>query len=119
MRCTPTLNEAPTSVMSVPEYEQHARRRLPAILLERCGLDVVRGVDANRNKLERLQWNFRAPVLIAATAPHPNTELGVFEVLPSKPHYMRPDAVAPRHVTPIKFGESPAAPPRTSWRCWR
>jgi len=100
-----------TTVLSDPEYEEQARRKLHEILLSRCGLVVARGADVDRAALEGQQWDFRAPVLISATAPHPNGELDVFEIFPTKPFYVRPEAVRERHVTPTKFSgeESPPA----------
>ena len=99
-----------TTVLSDPEYEDQARHKLHEILLSRCGLVVVRGVDVDRAELEGQEWDFRAPVLISATAPHPNGEADVFEIFPHKPFYVRPEAVEARHVTPTKFSGE-ASPP--------
>jgi hypothetical protein len=99
-----------TTVLSDPEYENLARHKLHEILLSRCGLVVVRGVDVDRAELEGQEWDFRAPVLISATAPHPNGEADVFEIFPHKPFYVRPEAVKERHVTPTKFSGE-ASPP--------
>jgi hypothetical protein len=99
-----------TTVLSDPEYEDQARHKLHEILLSRCGLVVARGADVDRAALEGQQWDFRAPVLISATAPHPIGELDVFEIFPTKPFYVRPEAVKERHVTPTKFSGE-ASPP--------
>jgi len=102
--------DAGTTVLSDAEYEDQARLKMPAILLERCGLEVVRGADASRSALAGLEWDFRVPVLIASTAPNPNAVTGTFEVFPRKPHYVRPDAIAARHVTPTKVATAAEAP---------
>lgn len=100
-----------STVLSEQEYEDQTVLKLPAILLLRCGLEVVRGVDLGRADLAGQQWDFCAPVLLSATAPHPNGEGGVFEIFPSKPCYVRPEAVAARHLTLTKSSgqESPPA----------
>jgi hypothetical protein len=102
--------DAGTTVLSDAEYEDDARIKLPAILLERCGLEIVRGADTSRSELEGLEWDFCAPVLVASTAPHPNAVPGVFEVFPRRACYERPAAVAARHVTPTKFAAAPDPP---------
>ena len=99
-----------TTVLSDPEYEDQARHKLHEILLSRCGLVVARGADVSRAGLEGQEWDFRAPVLFSATAPHPNGEPDVFEIFPRKPSYVRPEAVEARHVTPTKFSGE-ASPP--------
>ena len=99
-----------TTVLSDPEYEDQARHKLHEILLSRCGLVVARGADVSRAGLEGQEWDFRAPVLFSATAPHPNGESDVFEIFPRKPSYVRPEAVEARHVTPTKFSGE-ASPP--------
>ena len=99
-----------TSVFSDEEYEEAARRALPGVLLARCGLEVVRGVDSSRAALGGLEWDFRAPVLVAHTEPHPNAEAGSFEVFPRKPSYVRPAAVEARRLTPTKFAGAADAP---------
>ena len=99
-----------TTVLSDPEYEDQARYKLHEILLSRCGLVVARGADVSRAGLEGQEWDFRAPVLFSATAPHPNGEPDVFEIFPRKPSYVRPEAVEARHVTPTKFSGE-ASPP--------
>ena len=50
------------------------------------------------------------PVLVAATAPHPNAQAGVFEVYPAWPCFVRPDAVPARVVTPTKACGASAPP---------
>jgi hypothetical protein len=50
-----------------------------------------------------MQWDFRAPVTVASTAPQPNAETKQFEIFPSKPYYCRPPRIAAREVTPTKF----------------
>ncbi len=99
-----------TTVLSDPEYEEQARHKLHEILLSRCGLVVSRNADVSRAGLEGQQWDFRAPVVISATAPHPNGELDIFEIFPQKPFYVRPEVVEERHVTPTKFSGE-ASPP--------
>ena len=95
-----SVDDSGTSVLSDAAYEDMARLKLPAILLERCGLEVVRGADASRTGLEGLEWDFRVPVLIAATQPHPNSSAGVFETFPRKAFYTRPPAIEARIVSP-------------------
>lgn len=102
-----------TTTMSDPEYESVVRGQLPSILLHRCGLEVA-NVDAGdfERTLEGQQWDFRAPVTIATTAPNPNREVGVFEIFPSKQTYVRPAQVSARNITPSKYGgrdQPPAA----------
>ena len=99
-----------TTVLSDPEYEDQARHKLREILLSRCGLVVAHGVDVDRAALGGQQWDFRAPVLISATAPHPNGEPDVFEIFPHKSFYVRPEAVKERHVTPTKFSGETSPP---------
>lgn len=95
------------SVLSDPQYEEDARNWLPSQLLQRCGLVVVDKVLPQRTSLGGLQWDFRAPVLIAQTEPHPNLELGEFEIFPSgTPFYHRPKRVDPRNLTPTKLNSS-------------
>ena len=103
-----------SSAVTDAGYEKYVRESvLPAALLRRCGLNVVRGVDLERSAtaLPPIQWDFRAPVLIAQTEPEPNSVIGEFEVFPSKPAYVRPAAREARNVTPTVFGSStpPAA----------
>jgi hypothetical protein len=99
-----------TTVLSDSEYEDQARHKLHEILLSRCGLVVARGADVSRAGLGGQEWDFRAPVLFSATAPHPNGEPDVFEIFPRKPSYVRPEAVEARYVTPTKFSGE-ASPP--------
>ena len=107
--------EGASSAMTNLEYEQFVRDNfLPVELLRRCGLEVVRGVDHDRSSSDLLgiQWDFRCPVTVALTAPHPNSDAENFVVFPSKPSYVRPPSLGARHVTPTKFGaasEPPAA----------
>jgi hypothetical protein len=103
--------DSATTILSDAEYEDMARLKLPSILLDRCGLEVVRGADASRTVLAGLEWDFRVPVLVAATAPNPNAERGAFEVFPNKAHYERPAAVPARIVTPTKVGTAAEPPP--------
>jgi hypothetical protein len=100
------------SVISDPQYEEDSRNWLPSQLLQRCGLVVVENIDVQRTNLVGLQWDFRAPVILARTEPHPNMELDAFEIFPSgTPSYLRPSAsVEPRYLTPTKFGGA-AHPP--------
>ena len=89
------------SVLSDPQYEEDARNWLPSQLLQRCGLVVVENFNAQRTYLMDLQWDFRAPVIIAQTEPNPNLELNVFEIFPTgTPFYLRPKAKKPHYVTP-------------------
>jgi hypothetical protein len=57
-----------------------------------------------------MQWDFRAPVTVASTAPQPNAETKQFEIFPSKPYYCRPPRIAAREVTPAKFNGAPQPP---------
>ncbi len=103
--------DAATTVLSDAEYEGRVRTLLPGLLLQRCGLETVAGVDTQRHAFLGFEWDFSAPVTLAQTAPHSNADAD-FTVFPSKPHYMRPLAVQARYVTPTKFGgaaEPPAA----------
>ena len=75
---------------------------------------VARGADVSRAGLEGQEWDFRAPVLISATAPHPNGEPDVFEIFPRKPFYVRPEAVEVRRMTPTKFSGE-ASPPEAHY----
>ena len=99
-----------TTTITEEAYDIFARNGLPAILLRRCGLEVVPGVDLQRSMLGGQEWDFRAPVTVAVTEPSPTSELGVFEVFPSKPSYVRPPRIPDRLVTPSKFGEPPVEP---------
>lgn len=91
------------SVLSDPQYEEDARNWLPSQLLQRCGLVVVENFNAQRTYLMELQWDFRAPVIIAQTESNPNLELNVFEIFPTgTPYYLRPKAIKPRYITPTK-----------------
>ena len=92
------------------DYEQRVRSSLPNILVNRCGLEVVDTVDVMRPELEGLEWDFRAPVLLTTTEPHPNADRGVFDVFPSKPAYLRPPRIAARSLTPTKFAGAPSPP---------
>ena len=105
-------HDSDSSVVSNPQYEEGARSWLPSQLLQRCGLVVVENTDVLRADLEGLPWDFRAPVLLAPKEPHPNVELGAFEVIPTgTPAYLRPPrGVAPRYVTPTKFGGADSPP---------
>ena len=105
-------HDSDSSVVSNPQYEEGARSWLPSQLLQRCGLVVVENTDVQRADLEGLPWDFRAPVLLAPKEPHPNVELGAFEVIPTgTPAYLRPPrGVAPRYVTPTKFGGADSPP---------
>jgi hypothetical protein len=91
-----------TTVLSDEEYEDRARRMLPEVLRQRCGLEVVADVDLVRDELGGLEWDFRAPVCVTELAPHSNADAS-FEVFPKKTHYERPAPVAAREVTPTKF----------------
>jgi len=91
------------SVLSDPQYEEDARKWLPSQLLQRCGLVVVENFNAQRTYLMELQWDFRAPVIIAQTEPNPNLELNAFEIFPTgTPYYLRPKAIPPCYITPTK-----------------
>jgi hypothetical protein len=57
-----------------------------------------------------MQWDFRAPVTVAGTEPHPNAEIGVFEIFPEKQSFDRPKRIAAREVTPTKFSGAPQSP---------
>ena len=96
--------------MTEEAYEIFARTALPAILLRRCGLEVVPGVDLQRSMLMGQEWDVRAPVTVAVTEPSSNAELGILEVFPSKPTFVRPPRIPARHVTPSKFGDPPVEP---------
>ena len=79
------------SAVSDPQYEEDSRNWLPSQLLQRCGLVVVENSDLQRTNLVGLQWDFRAPVIMARTEPHPNAELDVFEIFPlGTAAYLRP-----------------------------
>jgi hypothetical protein len=99
-----------------PQYEEDSRNWLPSQLLQRCGLVVVENSDLQRTNLVGLQWDFRAPVIMARTEPHPNAELDVFEIFPlSTAAYLRPPPSAePRYLTPTKFGGA-AHPPSAQY----
>lgn len=120
-RIAATLAEADdlgtiASVVSDPQYEEESRNWLPSQLLQRCGLVVVENVDVQRTNLVGLQWDFRAPVIIARTEPNPNVELDMFEIFPSgTPAYLRPSpSMEPRYLTPTKFGGA-AHPPSAQY----
>lgn len=102
-----------SSAMTDDAYEAHVRSLLPGQLLQRCGLEVVRGVDFNRPAFLEREWDFRAPVTVAHTAPHSNAVPGSFEVFPSKPCYIRPPSITAKNVTPTKVGLG--APPSAEY----
>ncbi len=100
------------TVLSDAQYESRARKFLSSELLRRCGLEVVTGTDVLRANFLGMQWDFRAPVTVAGTEPHPNAETGVFEIYPQKMFYVRPPRIVAREVTPTKFSgalQPPAA----------
>jgi hypothetical protein len=102
---------ATASVMSDAQYEEDSRNWLPSQLLLRCGLVVVENVAVQRTNFVGLEWDFRAPVVLARTEPNPNLELGVFEVFPSgTPAYLRPPIVDPHYLTPTKFSSADHPP---------
>ena len=64
-----------------------------------------------RTNFEGLEWDFRAPVVLARTEPNPNLVLGAFEVFPSgTPAYLRPPSVDPHYLTPTKFSSADHPP---------
>jgi hypothetical protein len=105
-----TADDDSLTVLSDAQYESRARKFLSSELLRRCGLEVVAGIDVSRTNLLGMQWDFRAPVTIAMTEPHPNAETNRFEIYPSKPYYSRPPRIAAREVTPTKFNGAPQPP---------
>ena len=100
------------SVVTDSDYEIYARKSLPAILLERCGLEVIRGADGNRSSFIGLEWDYRVPVLVSQLPPNSKSERGVFETFtfPKKLCYIPPAVVKPRTVTPTRIGASPHPP---------
>lgn len=98
-----------STVLSDEAYEDKVRALLPGILLRKCGLETIRGADVNRHSFLGMEWDFRVPVTVAETAPHSNADPD-FVVFPSRLHYIRPEPVTARNVTPTKFGGAQVPP---------
>ena len=99
-----------TSIITDADYENQVRAALSGILLERCGLEVVRGAEGNRSAFEGMEWDYRVPVLIATVHGDSRSVPGEFEVFPNKHHYERPVHHSARSVTPTQIGSSLYAP---------
>jgi hypothetical protein len=112
MEATAAL-EASSFFRSDMGYEAFVRGQLPGLLLHHCGLEVPLAVDEfQRQDLSDLEWDFRAPVLVAAVPPAGAAAVhDEFVVFCEKRHYRRPEALPrTRVVTPTKFGGSEAPP---------